>query len=83
MAGVSVVAAGSSGNAATVTGADGSYTLRLIDGSWKITASKPDYLAFPSAQAVVTPPNRTGLNFTLIPRSEIKSVYLPVLLRSR
>jgi protocatechuate 3,4-dioxygenase beta subunit len=83
MAGVSVIAAASSGSAATVTGADGSYTLRLVDGSWSITASKPDYLAFPSTQAVVTPPNRTGLNFTLIPRSEIKSVYLPVLLRSR
>jgi protocatechuate 3,4-dioxygenase beta subunit len=83
MAGVSVVAAGSSGNAATVTGTDGSYTLRLVDGSWSITASKPEYLAFPAFHAVMTPPNRTGVNFTLIPRSEIKSVYLPVLLRSR
>ena len=83
MAGVSVTAVGSSGSAATITGSDGSYALRLIDGNWGIMASRSGYLAFPSTRPVVTPPNRTGVDFTLIARSEIKSTYLPLVLRSR
>ncbi len=83
MAGVSITATGPNGSAATVTGPDGSYTLKVVDGSWSIAAGKPGYLAFPSTRPVVTPPDRTGVDFTLIARPEIKSVYLPLLLRAR
>ena len=83
VAGVSIVAAGSNGSAATVTGPDGSYSLKVVDGTWNIMPGKVGYLAFPATRSVVTPPNRSEVDFTLIARSEIKSVYLPLLLRSR
>ena len=82
-AGVSISASGSGGTLTGVTGADGSYTLKIVNGAWKVAASKPGYVAFPSVRSLTVPPNQTGANFTLIARSELKTTYLPLILRGK
>lgn len=81
MAGVSVSASGTGGTVSASTAADGRYTVKVLNGSWNVSASKPGYATIPSARLAVVPPNQTGIDFTLVARSELKSVYLPLLLR--
>lgn len=84
LAGVSISASSSSGTVTTATGADGSYTLKMMNGNWSVVASKPGYLVFPPVRTFTVPPNHTGADFTLIARSELtNSTYLPLILRGK
>lgn len=80
-AGVSVTASGSAGVVTAVTAADGSYTLKLLNGSWQVAAQKPGHLAAPFSYSFTVPPNQAGADFTLIARSELRSFYLPMIVQ--
>ncbi len=83
VSGATVSASGAGGSVSTVTGADGSYTLRVIDGTWTVSASKPDHFAFPTSRTVRVPPDQAGVDFTLVPRAELSSIYLPLIVKTR
>ncbi len=83
MAGVSISASGSGGGVTAVTGADGSYTLKMLNGSWNVVANKPGYLVVPTVRSFTVPPSQTGADFALTARSELRPFYLPVIVRSQ
>ena len=49
------------------TGADGTYTLTVIAGAYRIEVSKSDYPA-PPPQTVTVPPSRADVDFTFLER---------------
>lgn len=81
MAGVSISASGSGGVVTAVTGADGSYTLKVLNGNWNVVANKPGYLVVPTVRSFTVPPSQTGGDFALTARSELRPFYLPVIVR--
>ena len=81
IAGASVFASSTSGTASAATGADGKYTLKVLDGKWNVSASKAGYVGFPGVRTATVPPSQTGIDFMLVVRSEVKSDYLPLIVK--
>jgi protocatechuate 3,4-dioxygenase beta subunit len=77
VAGASVLASHNGVSVAATTDAGGVYILPLSNGSWKITASHPAFVASPTSRSVVVPPNQREVDFALTPTDHL--IYLPLL----
>ena len=78
LSGVQVSASGPM-SASDSTDAGGNYTLTVISGTYTLQASKSG-LVSPPARTVTVPPNRTGIDFRLVPEVQQKRFYLPLVL---
>jgi hypothetical protein len=83
LAGATVQASGSGGSVSAASGADGTYTITVLDGSWTVRASKAGYATFTAPRSVSVPPNRSGIDFLLVPQGEVRRIYMPLVLRNR
>lgn len=63
------------------TDADGVYRLYVPNGAWQVTANRPGYTAFPSVKPASVPPSPAQVDFALVPDSEVRWRYLPMVLR--
>lgn len=81
VAGTTVEVNGSAALDPAATGADGSYTVYVPDGDWRVTANRPGYAAFPSLRSVRLPPSPAEADFVLVADAEVRRLYLPVLWR--
>jgi protocatechuate 3,4-dioxygenase beta subunit len=81
VAGATAVASGSEGNVSASTAADGQYTIQVIDGSWTVSAAKVDYVTFTAPRSVSVPPDRSGIDFVMVPDGDVQRVWLPLVRR--
>jgi protocatechuate 3,4-dioxygenase beta subunit len=81
LAGAMVQASGTAGSVSVASGADGTYTITVLDGSWTVWASKAGYATFTAPRLVSVPPSRSGIDFLLVPQGEVHRIYLPLVLR--
>jgi len=81
--GATVLASNGDGSVPAASGADGGYAIQVFDGSWTVTASKAGYVTFTAPQPVSVPPDRSGVNFMLVPQGDVRRTYLPLVVRGR
>jgi hypothetical protein len=81
--GATVLASNGDGSVSAASGADGGYAIQVFDGSWTVSASKAGYVTFTAPQPVSVPPDRSGVNFVLVPQGDVRRTYLPLVVRGR
>jgi len=78
ISGATVTASGSGGSVSAASGADGRYTIAVLGGSWTVSAAKSGYVTFTGAQRVSVPPDRSGIDFLLVPQGDVRRTYVPI-----
>ena len=81
LAGVHIEATSTNGTVTAASGTDGLYQLHLADGQWTISASRVGYQSSREPYSLDIPPSHIDINFTLTRVADLRSIYMPFIVR--